>query len=129
MPYPLAYTIAGRPTCVIRTHALTRRGQLSAMTIEPGKRAYPPSAPGASPRTDGYDPFARGRYPVGVRTLQARDTARNRLFPCEVWYPSAAQHAGQDIAPATQDAFIDPPRGTQGATPSGTLRRQMAVRN
>ena len=34
------------------------------------------------PGTDEYDPFVRGRYPVGVRTIQARDTVRNRLFPC-----------------------------------------------
>src|SRR5438105_1460050 len=35
-----------------------------------------------------YDPFVRGRYPVGVRTFEARDTARDRLFPCEIWYPA-----------------------------------------
>ena len=37
-----------------------------------------------------YDPFDRGQYPVGERTLQATDSARNRVFPCEVWYPEAA---------------------------------------
>jgi predicted dienelactone hydrolase len=68
-----------------------------------------------------YDPFTRGRFPVGVRTIQALDTARNRLFTCEVWYPAAAQHAGQDIAPATQDFFTVPP--------SGAPRNQMAVRH
>lgn len=68
-----------------------------------------------------YDPFVRGRFPVGVRTIQALDKARNRLFPCEIWYPAAAQYAGQDMAPATQDAFT---------LSSGDLsRRQMAVRN
>lgn len=55
-----------------------------------------------------YDPFVRGRFPVGVRTLQALDTVRNRLFPCEVWYPAATEHAGQDIAPQTQDLFTAP---------------------
>src|SRR5438128_3601803 len=75
----------------------------------------------AAPRTDDYDPFARGRFPVGVRTIQALDTVRNRLFPCEVWYPAAAQHAGQDIALATQDFFTVPP--------SDTPRSHMAVRN
>ncbi len=69
----------------------------------------------------GYDPFVRGRLPVGVRTIQAFDTVRNRLFPCEVWYPAAAQHTGQDIAAGTQDFFTTPPRDTP--------RRQMAVRN
>jgi predicted dienelactone hydrolase len=68
-----------------------------------------------------YDPFVRGRFPVGVRTIQALDTVRNRLFPCEIWYPAAAQHAGQDIAPATRDFFTVP----LGDTP----RSQMAVRN
>jgi pimeloyl-ACP methyl ester carboxylesterase len=72
-------------------------------------------------RTDEYDPFVRGRYPVGVRTIQARDTVRKRLFPCEIWYPAAAEHMGQDIAPRTQDVFTVP----SGDTP----RRQMAVRN
>src|SRR5712692_5379603 len=69
--------------------------------------------------TDGYDPFVRGRFPVGVRTIHALDTVRNRLFPCEIWYPAAAQNAGQDISPATQDVF------TVGDTP----RTQKAVRN
>lgn len=67
-----------------------------------------------------YDPFVRGRFPVGVRTIQAVDAARERLFSCEIWYPAASQHAGQDVAPATWDSFMvspDIPRG------------QMAVRN
>jgi predicted dienelactone hydrolase len=68
-----------------------------------------------------YDPFSRGRFPVGVRTIQALDGARNRLFPCEIWYPAAAPHAGQDLAPATQDCFADPPRGKP--------RTQTAVRD
>ncbi|HJY83205.1 MAG TPA: dienelactone hydrolase family protein [Candidatus Binatia bacterium] len=68
-----------------------------------------------------YDPFARGRFPVGVRTISARDTTRERLYPCEIWYPASAQHAGQDMTPATQDVFT---------APSGeTRRRQMAVRD
>ena len=50
-----------------------------------------------------YDPFARGRFPVGVRTIQAPDTARDRVFQCEIWYPAAAQHTGQDMASITQD--------------------------
>ena len=71
--------------------------------------------------TEKYDPFVRGRFPVGVRTIQALDTLRNRLFPCEIWYPAASQHAGQDIAPTTQDSFT---------LPSGdTSRSQMAVRD
>lgn len=68
-----------------------------------------------------YDPFARGRFPVGVRTIEALDALRSRLFPVEIWYPAAAQYAGQDAAPGTQDVFTVPPVGTP--------RSQMAVRN
>src|ERR1051326_3766264 len=68
-----------------------------------------------------YDPFLRGPFPVGVRTIEALDTSRDCLFPCEIWYPADAQHAGQDIAPETQDAFTPRLRDTQ--------RRQMAIRN
>jgi pimeloyl-ACP methyl ester carboxylesterase len=75
----------------------------------------------ASPRTNEYDPFVRGRFPVGVRTLQALDAARDRMFPCEIWYPAAAQHAGQDTSPETQDSFTLPLGNVQ--------RNQMAVRD
>ena len=68
-----------------------------------------------------YDPFGRGQFPVGVRTLRALDTVRNRLFPCEVWYPAAAHYAGHDFAPETQDCFTVPTRETP--------RSQMAVRD
>src|SRR5262249_49352588 len=71
--------------------------------------------------TSEYDPFVRGRFPVGVHTIQGLDTVGDRLFPCEIWYPAAAQHAGQDIAPGTQDIFTVPLRAAQ--------RSQMAVRN
>jgi dienelactone hydrolase len=74
-----------------------------------------------SPGTDEYDPFVRGRFPVGVRTIQALDPARDRLFPCEVWYPAAAEHAGQDLAPGTQDSFT--------VRPGDAPRSQTAVRN
>ena len=46
---------------------------------------------------DGYDPFARGPCPVGVRTIQARDAGRDRSFSCEIWYPAPARHGGQDV--------------------------------
>jgi len=75
----------------------------------------------ASPVGRQYDPFVRGRFPVGVRTIEALDTLRGRLFTCEIWHPATAQHAGQDIAPASQDFFTVP----SGDAP----RRQMAVRN
>ncbi len=72
-------------------------------------------------QTGTYDPFVRGRFPVGVRTIQALDQSRNRLFSCEIWYPAAAQHAGQDVTLERQDLFTLPA--------GNTLRRQMAVRN
>jgi predicted dienelactone hydrolase len=69
----------------------------------------------------GYDPFVRGPFPVGVRTIQSLDTARNRSFACEIWYPAAAQHQGQDLVSETQDVFTVPP--------DKAMRRQTAVRN
>jgi len=68
-----------------------------------------------------YDPFARGPLPVGVRTIRAHDAGRDRTFTVEVWYPAAASHAGQDLAPATQDAFAVPGLSAP--------RRQAAVRD
>lgn len=97
------------------------RGKGASMNGENINQTNPPPIPGATSWKGEYDPFARGRFPVGVRTLQVPDTARNRLFPCEIWYPATAEHAGQDIAPATQDSFTDPR--------SSTSRSQMAVRN
>jgi predicted dienelactone hydrolase len=79
------------------------------------------SLKGAARVMDEYDPFVRGQFPVGVRTLQAHDAVRNRLFPCEVWYPAATRHAGQDIAPETRDLFTIPS--------SDTPRSQMAIRD
>jgi dienelactone hydrolase len=79
------------------------------------------SEKGAVDGTDEYDPFVRGRFPVGVRAIQGLDTVRDRRFPCEVWYPATAQHAGQDIAAGTQDRFRIPS--------TDTARSQMAVRN
>ena len=67
-----------------------------------------------------YDPFLRGRFPVGVRTLELHDEARERRFPVEIWYPAATRHAGRDLDPAAQDTF---------ALASGELRKQSAVRD
>lgn len=68
-----------------------------------------------------YDPFLRGPFAVGVRTIEAHDFTRDCIFPCEIWYPAAVKHAGQDLAPETQDVFAVPPRDTK--------RQQAAVRN
>ena len=72
-------------------------------------------------RQENYDPFERGWFPVGVTTIRAPDTARGRVFPGEIWYPAAAQHAGQDLVAATRDSFPD----TDGGAPRG----QAAVRD
>ncbi len=42
-----------------------------------------------------YNPFAPGPFSVGVRTIEARDSARGRHFPCEIWYPAARQETGE----------------------------------
>lgn len=53
-----------------------------------------------------YDPFARGPFPAGVRTLYAADPTRDgRPLTFEVWYPAAAAHAGQDLADDTRDRY------------------------
>ena len=70
---------------------------------------------------DAYDPFIRGRFPVGVRAIRALDVARSRDFPCEIWYPAATQHAGRDLDPKIQDRFT--PRL------NGAEQRQLAVRD
>lgn len=68
-----------------------------------------------------YDPFIRGRYSVGVRTLEARDAARSLTFTCELWYPASESHFGQDFAPEKFDVY---------ALPGGReLRTQPAVRD
>jgi predicted dienelactone hydrolase len=38
-----------------------------------------------------YDPFLRGPFSVGTRTIEALDRARNFLFPCEIWHPEGVQ--------------------------------------
>jgi dienelactone hydrolase len=54
------------------------------------------------------DPFVRGPFPAGVRTLQAHDAARNRTFPCEVWYPAPAGAKETGNQNAVRDAEAEP---------------------
>jgi predicted dienelactone hydrolase len=69
-----------------------------------------------------YNPFARGPYPVGVRTIQLADTERNnRPVTVEIWYPAAARYRGQDLDPATRDRFTFAPEMPEAS--------QDAVRN
>jgi dienelactone hydrolase len=100
---------------------LRRTGEAFLMTDVNMKHATESYLKGASHGTSGYDPFVRGRFPVGVRTIQGLDTVRDRRFPCEIWYPAATQPAGHDIAPGTQDIGPVPLRDAH--------RSQLAVRN
>jgi dienelactone hydrolase len=38
----------------------------------------------------GYDPFEAGPNAVITASFEAKDTARDRLFPCTAWYPHSA---------------------------------------
>jgi dienelactone hydrolase len=70
-----------------------------------------------------YDPFARGPYPVGVRTRQ--EERAGRPLALEVWYPATDEHAGRDVAPATRDTyelFPGLPPGWQEAVRDATAR-------
>ena len=44
--------------------------------------------------SDEYDPFGRGPFPVGTRTVEAADMRRGRVFPCEIWYPAGGAGPG-----------------------------------
>ncbi len=75
-----------------------------------------------------YDPFARGRFPVGVRTDTWTDTSRDRDLCVEIWYPAAEEYAGQDLDPATWDRFV-PGWVAEGQAGEDELVHQEAVRD
>ncbi len=53
-----------------------------------------------------YDPFARGPFPVGVRTFVLSDRERgDRILPVEAWYPATDAHAGQDVGADSRDHY------------------------
>lgn len=52
-----------------------------------------------------YDPFERGAFPVGVRSDELNDAARDRTLIIETWYPANDEHAGRDLDPATRDTY------------------------
>jgi dienelactone hydrolase len=52
-----------------------------------------------------YDPFARGHFPVGVRSLDLVDPERERRIPLELWYPAAEEARGRDLSPESQDRY------------------------
>ena len=51
----------------------------------------------------GYDPFTRGPFPVGVRTVVL--ARGGRLLPVELWYPATDEYAGSDVAESTRDTY------------------------
>lgn len=67
-----------------------------------------------------YDPFKRGRFSVGVRTLEMRDRKRSLRTHVEMWYPASESHFGQDYATQTVDTYEHD---------SGATRSQEAVRD
>jgi dienelactone hydrolase len=73
------------------------------------------------PAMTSYDPFSRGSWAVGVRSVDTTDTARSRYLPVEVWYPADAAHAGQDTDEATMDSY--------DVLPGFPPAHQAAVRN
>jgi predicted dienelactone hydrolase len=52
-----------------------------------------------------YEPFVRGRHPVGVRSADLTDASRDRRLALEIWYPADAKHAGQDVAEDGGDRY------------------------
>ena len=51
----------------------------------------------------GYDPFARGPFPVGVRTVVL--SRQDRPLPVELWYPATDEYAGRDVAESARDTY------------------------
>src|SRR5688572_11237163 len=56
-----------------------------------------------------YDPFARGRFPVGVCTLEYRDPESARELEFELWYPAGERHRGEDEAGDSRDRVVIAP--------------------
>ncbi len=53
-----------------------------------------------------YDPFGRGDFPVGVRTLHMKDPARDdRPLVVEVWYPADECYRGLDLDADRRDRY------------------------
>jgi len=75
-----------------------------------------------------YNPFNRGKYPVGVRTDVWHDKPINQDIPVEIWYPATQQYKGQDIDEDTQDTFI-PIWVAEGFATAEDLAKQEAVRD
>ena len=75
--------------------------------------------------TEKYDPFARGRHPVGVRSATWRDAGRGCSLDVEMWYPAVNGYTDQDLDETTRDSFVVP--GLSGE--EGSTATQSAVRD
>lgn len=57
-----------------------------------------------------YNPFNRGEYPVGVRTIETTKEPRSgRKMTVEIWYPATEEYRGKDTDEATLDRFTTAP--------------------
>jgi dienelactone hydrolase len=53
-----------------------------------------------------YNPFIRGAFPVGVRTIELTDDdGSGYSLTTEVWYPATEEYKGQDLNEAAKDKF------------------------
>lgn len=54
-----------------------------------------------------YNPFTRGEYPVGVRTIELLDeTGDSQNITIEVWHPAMENYRGKDLDESTKDRFM-----------------------
>ena len=57
-----------------------------------------------------YDPFARGRHPVGVCTMHvSHESMPDRPIAVELWYPAQRSYLGRDLDERTRDRFTIAP--------------------
>ena len=61
-----------------------------------------------------YNPFARGRNPVGVLTVEL-DASAGRPIVVELWYPATEASRGRDLDDVTRDTFTIFPGGPTAA--------------
>ena len=54
-----------------------------------------------------YDPFKRGRYPVGVKTIELE--AGKQVVAVEIWYPATEGHRGEDRDRNRMDGYTVAP--------------------
>lgn len=53
-----------------------------------------------------YNPFIRGEFPVGVRTIELTDIDnKGYSLTTEVWYPATEEFRGKDLDGSSQDRF------------------------